>query len=322
MRNTLAVLLLVAGTAAFGQERVASVAAYAQKLYDDQQFSGVVLIAKDGKPLLERAWGFADRDAKVPNTVETKFNIGSINKAFTRTAIEQLAARGKLSLDDAVRKHLPDYPSPTADRITIRQLLEHHSGLGDIFGPKYIAAPPSRLRELRDFLALFADEPLQFEPGTSRRYSNAGYIVLGLIVERLSGEKYRDYVQKNIFTPAGMKNGGFWAVDEKVPGRATGYTMRGPDGPLPERRPNTATLPGRPSSAGGAHATAGDLLRFFQRRKADGVAVGGGAPGLNAAVEIEGGWTVVVLSNFDPPSAETLAHRAMTILGAAPSMPK
>ncbi len=285
---------------------------YGQKLVDTDHFSGVVLVTKGGTTLLSRAWGMANETER--NTLDTKFNIGSINKTFTNEAIEQLAAAGKLSLDDTIRRHLPDYPSTVADHITIRQLLDHRSGLGDIFGPKYIAAPPSRLRELSDFLRLFVDEPLQFEPGTSQRYSNAGYIVLGLIIERLSGETYREYVRRHIFEPAGMKETGFWAIDEKVAHRATGYTMRGPEGPLTKRIPNEATLPGRPSSAGGAYATAGDLLRFFQWLGDAGVAVGGGAPGLNAAVEANGTWTVIALSNYDPPSAEALARGARDII--------
>lgn len=126
--------------------------------------------------------------------------------------------------------------------ITIGQLLEHRSGMGDIFGAKYDAAPPSRLRELADFVPLFAAEPLAFEPGSSQRYSNAGYVTLGLIVERLSGEKYRDYVAKHIFAPAKMASIGLWALDEQVARRAIGYTRRGRDGELPapgaEHRPS------------------------------------------------------------------------------------
>jgi len=294
-------------------QKLDAIGAYAQKLADTGHFSGVVLVAKDGKPLLSRAWGMATATEK--NTLDTKFNIGSINKVFTRIAIQQLAKAGKLSLNDTVRKHLPDYPSPVADRITIQQLLEHRSGLGDFFGPRYAAAPPSKLRELSDFLPLFADKPLEFEPGTSQRYSNAGFIVLGLIIERESGERYRDYVQKHILDPAGMKETGFWALDENVPHRATGFTMRGPEGPLPERVANTATLPGRPSSAGGAYATAGDLLRLFQWTKESGINVAGGAPGVNAAAQVEDNWTVIAMANFDPPAAEAVARGAVQILG-------
>ena len=319
-------LLLIIATSAFAQDpALQSIIESVQKKADADEFSGVLLIARDGKPVVQKAWGLADKESKTPNTMDTKFNIGSINKVFTKKAIEQLAAAGKLSLDDTIRKHLPDYPSAVADKITIRQLLDHKSGLGDIFGPRYVAAPPAKLRELSDFLPLFADEPLKFEPGTGNRYSNAGYVVLGLIIEKVSGMKYRDYVQKNIFTPAGMKDTGFWAVDENVPNRVTGYTKRGPDGPLPARRDNRSSLPGRPSSAGGAYATAGDLLRYFQWAKENGIGVGGGAPGLNAGVEVNNGWTVVAMANYDPPAAEEVARQAMMQLAPprrGPSAPE
>jgi len=321
-------------------QSLSNITDYAQKLYDAKHFSGVVLVAKDGETKLTHAWGLADVASKTPNTVDTKFNIGSINKMFTKTAIAQLAEEGKLSLDDTIRKHLPDYPSPAADKITIAQLIDHRSGLGDIFGERYDAAPPSRLRELSDFLPLFADKPLEFEPGKSQRYSNAGYIVLGLIIEKISGEKYRDYVQHYIFATSGMKESGFFAVDEPASNRATGYTLHGDDHELTERQPNTRSLPGRPSSAGGAFTTAADLLRFMNALQAAKLAsqkwtnwifssrfeplgppalgIGGGAPGLNAALEMSDGWTVIAMSNFDPPSAMALASGAMEIIRGTP----
>jgi CubicO group peptidase (beta-lactamase class C family) len=209
--------------------------------------------------------------------------------------------------------------------------------MGDIFGPRYEAAPPSRLRELDDFVPLFADQPLAFEPGTSQRYSNAGYVALGLVIERLTGEKYRDCVARHVFAPAGMTGTGLWALDEPLPARATGYTRHGKDGELAAPVPNTDSLPGRPSSAGGAFSTAGDLLRFWQAlladkllsprwtswmvndsfddpRRARAIGVGGGAPGVNAAIEIAGEWTVIALANLDPPSAGAMARGAMDII--------
>src|SRR5436190_15169490 len=163
---------------------ITSLTALVDRAVEKDQFSGVVLLAKDGKPVLSRAWGFADAAHKIPNREDTKFNLGSINKIFTQVAIAQLAAAGKLSLDDTVRKHLPDYPSPIADKITIAQLIEHKSGLDDFFGPDFMKSSGS-LRKVADYLPLFASKPLDFEPGTSQRYPNAGYIVLGLIIERL-----------------------------------------------------------------------------------------------------------------------------------------
>ena len=159
------------------------------------QFSGVVVLASQGTTVFERAYGMADREAGHRNTVETAFNLGSINKMFTGIAIRQLAAAGKLDLDSALARYWPDYPNrDAARRVTIRQLLEHRSGIGgNIFG---VPASGKRrdIRRLRDYLPLFVSEPLQFEPGTGNRYSNAGYVVLGLLVERLSGEDYYEYV--------------------------------------------------------------------------------------------------------------------------------
>jgi Beta-lactamase len=174
----------------------AEVAAAAHAILNAQamagEFSGVVLIARDGKPFFDEAVGFAQRDFGVPNRPDTKFNLGSINKIFTQVAIAQLAEQGKLSFDDTIRKHLPDYPNPAADRITIQQLVSMTSGLGDFFGERYDATPKDHLRTLSDFLPLFASDPLRFEPGTGRQYSNAGYIVLGLIIEKVSGQSYDD----------------------------------------------------------------------------------------------------------------------------------
>src|SRR5262249_52026707 len=121
----------------------AAIADHAKKLHDTQHFSGVVLAAKAGKVIVSRAYGLADIASRTPNTLDTRFNIGSLNKLFTKVAIAQLAEAGKLSLDDTLKARLPRLPVPSADKITIRQLLDHRSGLGDIFGAKYDAAPPS-----------------------------------------------------------------------------------------------------------------------------------------------------------------------------------
>ena len=288
------------------------------------KFSGVVMLAKDGQPQFARAYGFADAAKTVKNRVDTKFNLGSINKVFTQVAIAQLAADGKLSLGDTVRKHLPDYPSPVADKITIQQLVEFRSGLGDFFGPEFLAAPPSKIRKLSDYLPLFVNKPLLFEPGTERRYSNAGYIVLGLIIERVSGQSYFDYVREHVFKPAGMRDSDSYAIDDNVPNRAAGITKRG-----------DLQMPGRGSSAGGGYSTADDLLRFANalqqnkllspqwtdwvfHGKEHNLGVAGGAPGINATLSIEPPYTLIVLSNFDPPAAEEIARAARPLLGGKP----
>lgn len=313
----------------------AAIADYARTLTDAGRFSGVVLAAHGSQIVVARAYGLADVAAHTASTVETRFNIGSLDKLFTRAAIAQLAEAGKLALGDTVRKHLPDLAIAGADQITIQMLLDHRSGLGDLFGPRYDAAPPSRLRELADWVPLFVDEPLGFPPGTSERYSNAGFLVLGLIIEKVSGERYRSYVARHIFAPAGMTRTGPWVLDETVPDRATGYMRLDPA--KPDRVPNTPTLSGRSTSAGGSFSTAGDLLRFWQALRASKlmsatwtrwmlpaadahrlVNFGGGAPGLNASIELGDDWTVIVLANLDPPAAIAVSHGAMDIIRGRP----
>lgn len=183
--------------------------AYLKTLAATDQFSGAVLIAKNGKPIFEQAYGLASKAFNVPNRVDTKFNLASINKMFTAVAIAQLVEQGKLSFDAPVIKYLPDYPNKAvAEKVTIHQLLTHTSGLGDYFNEKF-EAKKSRLRAVQDYFSLFVDDPLRFEPGTKWRYSNAGFIVLGAIIEKVSGQDYFDYVREHIFKPAGMNNTDF-----------------------------------------------------------------------------------------------------------------
>jgi CubicO group peptidase (beta-lactamase class C family) len=296
-------------------------------LAKQDRFSGIVLVARAGVPHFERAYGMADREAGRPNDLETAFNLGSINKFFTATAIRQLAAAGKLNVDSTLARAWPDYPNQdVARRVTIKQILEHRSGIqGNIFG-----APPGKtrheVRSLADYFELFKDQPLQFEPGSRQQYSNAGFIVLGLLVERLSGEDYYDYVRRHIYEPAGMTRTGSWPVDSLPANTAFGYT-----GDSWPRTRNTALLPGRGSSAGGGYSTAHDLLRLLNALRESkipagppsGIGIAGGAPGLNAVMEgdLPGGYDVIVLANLDPPAAERVARLIRTALGGEGKRP-
>lgn len=289
------------------------------------RFSGVVALLRDGAPVFQHAYGWADREAKRPNTVETAFNLGSINKIFTTIAIRQLADAGKLSLDSALGRYWPDYPNPeVARRVTVRQLLEHRSGIGGgVFGLP-ASGRRSSIRHNRDLLPLFVSEPLAFEPGSRQQYSNAGYVVLGQLIERLSAEDYYAYVRRHIYEPAGMTETAHYAVDSLPRTVATGYTRRAPDST--RLMPNTELLPGRGSAAGGGYSTARDLARFLQALRQrripgaprPGIGIAGGAPGINAAAEgdLPGGYDIIVLSNLDPPSAEAVASRVREWLGA------
>jgi D-alanyl-D-alanine carboxypeptidase len=285
------------------------------------EFSGVVVVAKNGVPVFQRAYGFADREAKRANDVETGFNIGSINKMFTNIALRQLAAEGRLDFDSTLAKYWPDYPNAdVAKRVTIRQMMSHRSGIGgNIF-----AAPPGKtrhdIRHNNDYLQLFVNRPLDFEPGSRQAYSNAGYIVLGMLIERLSGMDYYRYVRERIYQPAGLTRTAAFPVDSLAPNTAIGYTRQ--DGSVSR---NTETLPGRGSAAGGGYTTAQDLVRFLQalrERKVPGgpppgVGVAGGAPGINAILDGDiAGYDLVVLANLDPPAAETVARIVRGWLGA------
>ena len=223
------------------------------------EFSGAVLVARNGEVLLEDAWGLADRKAGTPNTTDTKFRIGSMNKMFTAVATLQLVEAGKLALDDPIGKHLPDYPNQdVASQVTVRHLLTHSGGTGDIFGPEF-ERNRLTLREHRDYVDLYGSRAPEFEPGSRFEYSNYGFVLLGALIEAVSGESYYDYVRSNVFQPAGMTSTDSLPETDNVPNRAIGY-MRAGDG----WEPNTDTLPWRGTAAGGGYSTVGDLLRFAQ----------------------------------------------------------
>lgn len=301
---------------------------YLDRLSKEDLFSGTVLVARNGKIITRKSVGFANRDFMIPNTPETKFNLGSINKIFTQIAITRLIDEGKLSPNDTIAKVLPGTKIPSSDKITIAQLLSNSSGMGDIFTDRYDSLRGT-LVGIREYFPLFESDPLQFAPGTSRRYSNAGYVVLGAIIEKLSGQNYYDYVRENIFKPAGMNDTDSYIVGQIVPNRAVGYTRR--MSKSGELRANLLTLPARGSSAGGGYSTVDDLYRFANalvggnllsesstRKFAEGgMGYAGGSPGINALVEVNvpNHFVVVVLGNYDPPSAELLGRNIRALLG-------
>jgi CubicO group peptidase (beta-lactamase class C family) len=241
------------------------VKAYLEQSASADAFSGVVLIAKNGQPILKQAYGMADKINNTPNNVDTKFDLGSMNKMFTAVAIVQLVERGKLSFNDTVGKLLPDFPNKAvAEKVTIHQLLTHTSGMGSYFNPAF-AASLNTLKTVADYLPLFANDPLAFEPGAKWQYSNSGFVVLGLIIEKVSGQSNYDYVKEHIFKPAGMTNTDSYERDKDVPNLAIGYTKMGDNGradPSAPRRPNTPMRPVKGSPAGGGYSTVEDLLRF------------------------------------------------------------
>jgi CubicO group peptidase (beta-lactamase class C family) len=239
-------------------------AALRAKLAEDaaaDRFAGAVLVARNGKALFTGAYGLADREKKIPNKVDTRFRIGSMNKMFTAVAILQLVQAGKIQLTEPVGKYISDYPNQdVASKVTIHHLLTHTGGTGDFFGPQY-DAHRTELRTLQDFVTLYGTRGLEFEPGSRWAYSNYGFLLLGVVIERVTGGSYYDYVRDHVYQPAGMKASGSLAEDQVVADRSVGYMKDKGDSAW---HPNTGTLPYRGTSAGGGYSTVGDLLRFAE----------------------------------------------------------
>lgn len=269
---TLAMVLLLQAPAPAPAESVLAIRLRSRMdtLAAGDWFSGVVTVTRNGRRLFAEARGLADREAQRPNRLDTRFNLASMNKMFTAVAIAQLAEAGRLSFDDPVGRHLPDWPNRVVrDQVTIRQLLSHTSGMGLYWGSPRYRETRERIRTVADYVALFAEDTLLAPPGDRFIYSNNGFVTLGAIVERVTGTSYYDYVADRILAPAGMTETGFPAVDERGPAFAVGYTVPGSTGrmpdmsrPAPAREPNRRSLPGRGGPAGGGYSTAADLERF------------------------------------------------------------
>ena len=320
-------------------KRVAALAA-------EDNFSGVVLVAKGDSILFKRAYGFADQQWRIPNRTDTKFHVASVGKMFTAAAILKLAGEGKLSLDDSLAKWVPEYPHPEAAQITLRQLLSHGGGIGEwdqrqVKGPMTGAAMAAAMKE-----------PLAFKPGERFGYSNAGFILLQAVIEKASGKPFDAALGSLVFEPAGMTHTGLWPVTSIVANRATGY-LHTDDDPLGlgPRYSNEQFLGYGANGSGGEYSTADDMFAFLRaidngkllgpaetkemltpRRDFAGSprpakygygmdletcaghpAFGHEGGGPNSGVSslayrtLDSGWTVIVLSNYDPPAAGDLA---------------
>lgn len=308
---------------------------YLKKLATADVFSGAVLLAKDGKPVFSGAYGIANKDFNAANRLDTKFNVGSMNKMFTGIAIAQLVEKGKLAYDDPLSKFVPDFPdAESAKKIQIKHLLTHTAGLGGYFTKRYQDMSRAKLRSVDDMMALARqDEKLLFEPGTKWQYSNSGMLVLGKVIEIVSGKSYFDYIAENITVPAGMANTGCFELDRVNTNLAVGYEKQFSDKGVTWTN-NIFEHVMRGGPQGGCFSTAEDLLRFDQalrsgklisaasfrtvasakpevnspnygygfQVKSMGSIVGhsGGFPGISANLDmhLESGWTAIVLSNY------------------------
>ena len=299
-------------------------------------FSGVVVLAHCDSVLLEGYAGAADRERRRPVSTATRFRIASMTKMFTGVAVMQLVQAGKLSPSDTISRVIPGLPDEPFGRITVHQLLTHTAGLGSIWTREFFSRGPAAFQRTTDFLPLFVRDTLLFHPGARWAYSNAGYVLLGLAVERVSGESYGDYVRHRIFAPAGMSTVAADEIDRADPHRAIAYS-----------RGRSAEDVGlrRMMPAGGAVVSARDVHRFavalLRHRLLDSATTAsaiagkvkyrpgarygygfaneivngerivfhdGGADGISTNLDLipERGLIAIVLANLDPPAARPM----------------
>jgi CubicO group peptidase (beta-lactamase class C family) len=304
---------------------------------DAQQFMGAVLVARGDKILFKKAYGSANLEWNIPNTPTTRFRIASVTKQFTAAAILLLEERGKLKLEDPISKYYADAPDAWS-RITLKNLLQHTSGIPDFTQEPDMETWMTQRTAPTDSVKRVRDKPLQFEPGAEMRYSNTGYVLLGIAIEKASGTSYAAFLKQNIFDPLGMKDSGYDENEPILARRASGY-MPGASGPVNAKYTDMSL----PFAAGGLYSTVEDLLRWeralfgkkvlsesslekmiapgkndygfglYVTEKAGRLVIyhGGGIAGFNSQLAHypKDGVTVVALSNLNGFGADTIADQ-------------
>jgi CubicO group peptidase (beta-lactamase class C family) len=250
-------ILLVAASRASAQD-TARMEQVIQSYAAAGTFMGTVLVARDGAPMLDKAYGMANLELDVANTPDTKFRLGSLTKQFTAASILLLEERGKLKLDDRLTTYVPDAP-PAWERITIFNLLTHTSGLPNFTAFSDYNTIKLSARTASAAVAAVRGRDLDFGPGEKMSYSNTGYVVLGAIIEKVSGQSYEKFVTDNIFTPLGMKDSGYDSNTAIIKRRASGY-IKTPAGYLNGGYLHMSI----PFSAGALYSTTRDLLKWEQ----------------------------------------------------------
>jgi len=229
------------------------------------KFAGTVMVACGNETLFQGAYGLADRENNIPMKIDTTINLGSCNKSFTAIAICQLQQVGLLDFDDTVEKHIPAMADLSQGRIKIHHLLMHTAGLGNYLSDDDYKADRHRITTISGIMP-YIMRPLIDTPGKAHNYSNSGYVVLGAVIESITGIDYYDYVFNNIYKPAGMQNSNCFLNTDTVPNRAKGYTSMNEDAPFIS---NAAFLPLRGGAAGGGYSTAQDMLRYMAALRND-----------------------------------------------------
>jgi len=330
------------------KQAVEEIRAVMAKVKQKDWYSGTVLVARGAEVLLADFAGEATKAFHVPNNIDTKFNLGSMNKMFTSVAIARLVESGKLSFDDPIGKWVDEtwLPKDVTGKITVRHLITHTSGLGSYFNEAYQKSSRALFRALDDYKPLIKDDKPAFTPGERFQYSNTGMFLLGVVIEKVTGEDYFEHVRKAVYAPAGMTDSDSYEMDYPVENLAIGYS---PDLTSPYKWQNNLykhVLKGGP--AGGGFSTVKDLHRFAQAllsgklvsrkmrelmwtdfkgasygygfqvvQSPGGKAVGhgGGFPGINSQLDIyvDSGYIVAAMCNYDN-GASPLAGKIGTIL--------
>ncbi len=340
-----------------GKDIAREMDAFAKKLAAADVFSGSILLAKNGQVVYKGAFGIANKDFNVPNRIDTKFNLGSMNKMFTSVAIAQLVEKGKMSFDDPLSKFLPDFPNAeAAKKIRIKHLLSHTAGLGGYFSDRYDAMSREKLRTVDDMIKLAREDEkdIRFEPGSKWQYSNTGMLVLGKVIEVVSGQSYFDYVLENIFKPSGMTSTDSYELDRVNPNLAVGYDKGFTDTGI-EWSNNIFSHVMRGGPQGGGFSTVEDLLKFDQALRSGKLITGdtfklltspkpelnspdygygfqtdsqrnvaghgGGFTGISSNLDmyLGSGWTAIVMSNYSRASAPVSSKMRQLIAAAGPS---
>ncbi|WP_417874448.1 serine hydrolase [Xanthomarina gelatinilytica] len=321
-----------------------NIEAVVQDYIDLGIFSGIILVAEKGNIQFHKAYGLANRETKAPNTINTLFDIGSMNKTFTSIVVKQLVAEGKLNLDDKLTQYIPGFKDPNANKITINHLLNHESGFADYHTRNYFDLPLNE-RKLNAIVERAKSYDLNFEPGTEQDYSNLGYVILGAVIEKVSGKSYFNNVNERIVKPLNLKNtylNDFSGLENRI---AHGYYYT-PLGELDESAP----LQDIPNPDGGFLSTTEDIMTFYRsyyyddlllseeaksndsffnylKELPDGKATGsaGGFEGFNTALYqvVSNDFTIIVFANMDEPVAEHIALDILALTrGETPNKPQ
>ncbi|MEZ5994843.1 MAG: serine hydrolase domain-containing protein [Hyphomonadaceae bacterium] len=303
-------------------EMRAAVGAWIQPFVAQDDFAGAVLIARDGAPYVALAYGPLDRERHIAADTSTRYNIASIGKRFTQTAVARLIQEGRLSLATTIGDVIPDYPNTEGRPATVEQLINMQGGIGDIFSDQRESWGRSRLDSNHGYYEFVASLPQRFTPGAQTEYCNGCFVVLGEMIERISGMRFEDYVRSVVFEPAGMAHTAYDRTDRLPPNTAISYDRTNGPGSAYAAMTEREGVTG--SGAGGLYSTTGDLLAFDNALRdgrllnpqwtawvLDGVVmdgrntspldIRGGGPGASAAYTSNGRWAVFVTANVQRP---------------------